>query len=165
MALFGSLSTLRAQAPRSAGLTIALAYVEELYRAGSPVQARVRAVAEGETKKIDLGSGVFVLEQAYQTKARSDGFFESHQKYIDVQAMFEGEETMELADISRMTVRKPYNPERDLIVYEDHTDASELRVRGGEAAIFFPTDVHMPSLRLREKSILARKCVVKVPVG
>lgn len=165
MALFGSLATLRAQAPRLEGFAVAFAYVEELLRAGSPVQARVRAIGEGDTEKVDLGGGVFVLEQAYETKLRADAFFESHRKYIDVQAMFEGEELMEVADIARMTARQPYNPERDLIVYEDRGDASHLRVIGGEAAIFFPVDVHMPSLRVRSDPVLIRKCVVKVPVG
>lgn len=165
MALLGTLATLRAQAPRTEGFATAFAYVEELLRPGSPVQARLRAVAAGETKKIDLGGGVFALEQAYDTKARPDGFFESHRKYIDVQAVFEGEELMELADISRMTVRQAYNPDRDLITYEDRADASRLRVVAGEAAIFFPVDVHMPSLRTGTEPKLVRKSVVKVPVS
>lgn len=165
MALFGTLATLRAQTPRTEGFSIAFNYVEALWRAGSPVQARVRALASGETAKTELGGGVFVIEQAYETKPRSEGFFESHRNYIDVQAMFEGEELMEVADVVRMTVREPYNAGRDLLVYEDRQDASTLRILPGEAAVFFPVDVHMPSLRVRAEPVLVRKCVVKVPVG
>lgn len=165
MALYGSLETVRAQTSRTDGLARAFAYVEELFKPGSPVQQRVRAIASGDTEKVQLGDGVFAIEQAYETKLRADGFFESHRKFIDVQTIFEGEELMEVADIARMTVRQPYNPERDLIVYQDNTDASLLRVFAGQIAVFFPADAHMPTLRIRSEPVLVRKCVVKVPVG
>ncbi len=163
MALFGSLSTVRAQAPRTPGFTTAFNYVEELLRAGSPVQARVRAIGSGDSEKVDLGGGAFVSEQAYETKMRADAFFESHRKFIDVQVVLDGEELMEVADIGRMTQRQPYNADRDLIVYEDSSESSLLRVYPGQIAIFFPTDVHMPTLRIRADGVAVRKCVVKIP--
>jgi biofilm protein TabA len=165
MALYGSLAALRVQAPRTPGFVTAFAYVEELLRAGSPIQERVRKLTDGDVEKIDLGGGAFVLEQSYETKLRADGFFESHRKYIDVQTVLEGEELMEVADIARMKVRQPYNADRDLVIYEDSTEVSQLRVFPGQAAIFFPDDVHMPTLRIRSDPVQVRKCVVKVPVG
>lgn len=165
MALYGSLATLRAQSPRIEGLATAFAYLEELWRPGSPVQQRLRAMADGEAQKIDLGGGVFVIEQVYETKLRADGFFESHRKYIDVQAILDGEELMEVSDLGRVTVRQPYHAERDVIIYEDSTEASLLRVYPQQAAIFFPEDVHMPTLRIRAEPVRVRKSVVKVPVG
>jgi biofilm protein TabA len=164
MALYGSLAAVRAQAPRGDGFAAAFAYVDELLREGSPVQRRVRAVADGDTNKTDLGGGMFVIEQAYETRLRADGFFESHRKYIDVQTVLEGEELMEVADAARMTVRQPYNAERDLLIYEDSSDASLLRVYAGQIAVFFPSDVHMPTLRIRNTALMVRKAVVKVPV-
>jgi beta-galactosidase beta subunit len=58
-----------------------------------------------------------------------------------------------------------YVAERDLITYVDGTDASLLRSVAGQVAIFFPVDVHMPSLQLRAAPVLVRKSVVKVPVA
>lgn len=165
MALYGSFAAVRAQAPHNAGFATAFAYVDEVLRADSAARARLRGVAVGKAEKIDLGGGVFVMEQAYETKPRADGFFESHRKYIDVQVIVEGEELMELADASRMTVRQSYNPDRDLITYEDFKDATQLRALTGDTAIFFPVDVHMPSLRLRANPSVVRKAVVKVPVA
>jgi biofilm protein TabA len=164
MALYGSIETVRAQTPRGDGFTTAFTYLEELFRAGSPVQTRVRAIGLGDTVKTDLAGGAYVIEQAYESRLRADGFFESHRKFIDVQVVFEGEELMEVADIARMTVRQPYNGKRDLIIYEDSTEASVLRVHQGQAAVFFPVDVHMPTLRVRAVPVMVRKCVVKVPV-
>lgn len=165
MALLGSLATIRAQTARMGLFGPAFAYLDDVFRAGSPASSRLHSVAVGETKRVDLEGGAFALEQAYMSKARSEGFFESHRKYIDVQVVVEGNEIMEVAEISRLTVRQPYDAERDLIKYADCLDASVLRFRAGEAAVFFPVDGHFPSLRAGAAGTLVRKTVVKVPVG
>lgn len=165
MALYGTLETIRAQVALQKGFATAFAYADELLRAGSPVQARVRALATGSRQRTELGEGVFVSEECYMSKARADGFFESHRKYIDVQIIFEGEELMEVADILTMKARAPYDETRDFLGYEDNTHASVLKVFPGQAAVFFPPDVHMPTLRVREAGGLVRKCVIKIPVA
>jgi YhcH/YjgK/YiaL family protein len=165
MALFGSLATLRAQAPQTTGFTAAFAYAEALLRPASTALSGLRGLAAGASQRVELGDGVFAMEQVYETKPRADGFFESHRKYIDLQVVVEGEELIELVDASRIAVREPYASERDLIIYQDAPKTSQLRLVAGEAAIFFPVDVHMPSLRLCAAPTLVRKSVVKVPVG
>lgn len=165
MALYGSLQKVREQVAQKKGFATAFAYADELLRAGSPVQARVRAITPGNRQRTELGEGVFVSEECYQSKARADGFFESHRKFVDVQIIFEGEELMEVADIEKMKPRMEYDATRDLITYEDNTDASALRVFPGQAAVFFPTDAHMPTLRVREAGGVVRKCVIKIPVA
>ncbi len=164
MALYGSFAALRVQAPRTPGFATAFAHLEEMMRAGSPVQDAMRRLAHGDVEKIDLGGGAFALAQAYETKLRADGFFESHRKYIDVQAMLHGEELMEVGDVARMKVRQPYNPNRDLIIYEDSQEVSQLCVYPGQAAILFPDDAHMPTLRIRADPVGVLSWVVEVPV-
>jgi beta-galactosidase beta subunit len=163
MAIFGPFSQVKAQVtdPRFAA---ALAYTAEVLRAGSTAQERLKRLATGTTERVELAGGSFALEQPYQPKLRPEGFFESHCKYIDVQIIVEGEELMEVEDISRLTVSQAYLPERDLIKYADTATASVLRMRAGDVAIFFPEDGHMPSLQWRGPG-LVRKAVVKVPVG
>lgn len=164
MSLFGSFSTVRAQAPQTPGFLAAFAYVEDLLREDSAARARLRGIAVGSSHKVELTGGAFAIEQVYATKPRADGFFESHRKYIDVQVVVEGEELMEVLDVSRITARLPYDPERDFQAYEDGVGASHLRLTAGEATIFFPVDVHMPSLRSGVGPVVVRKTVVKVPV-
>lgn len=163
MAIFGPYHQVRAQfaAPRFAA---ALAYVDELLRPDSEAGRRVARFEAGANNRVDLAGGAFALEQAYRPKARPEGFFESHRKYIDVQVIVAGEELMEVEDISRLTVAEPYHDERDLIKYADTPMASVLHMRAGDGAVFFPEDGHMPSLRWRGEG-LVRKVVVKVPVG
>jgi len=164
MALHGALATIRAQ---TAGMNLfgpAFAYLDEMFQSGSPAALRLQGIAAGDTHRVELTNGCFALEQVYPAKVRADAFFESHRKYIDVQVVVAGAEAMELADISRLTVRQPYHADRDVIVYTDCPDASVLRVQAGEAAVFFPPDGHMPGLRTGVTATLVRKTVIKVPV-
>lgn len=164
MAILGSLATIRAQAAPMKIFGATFLYLDELFQPGSAAGARLRAAEAGKTQRIDLAGGAFALEQVYQAKARADGFFESHRKYIDVQVVFEGGEVMELAEISRLPVKQAYDAERDVIIYGDYAGASVLRFGAGEAAIFFPVDGHMPALRPGAAANLVRKTVIKVPV-
>ncbi len=164
MAIFGPLAAVQNQLAGDARFAAALAYVGDALRAGSEAHARIGRIAAGVTERVELSGGSFALEQVYEPRLRSDGFFESHRKYADVQVIVAGEELMEVEDISRLVVNQAYLPERDLIKYADTSVASVLKVRTGDIAVFFPEDGHMPSLRWREPG-LVRKTVVKVPVA
>ncbi|HWA25892.1 MAG TPA: YhcH/YjgK/YiaL family protein [Lacunisphaera sp.] len=163
MAVFGSFSTIRAQLGHDSRFKAALDYLAEAQAADSAIRRRLGAVAVGATERIELAGGSFALEQAYLSKPRPDAFLESHRKYIDVQAVFAGEEIQEVVDIGRMKVDAPYDAGRDLIKYQDFTDTSLLSARDGLVAVFFPVDGHIS--RAIAGPVLVRKTVVKVPVG
>lgn len=165
MAIFGSISTVRAQAFPAAKFAATFEYLDEVFRAGSAIGERIRSVPAGETKRYELSGGAFALEQAYFTKPRAEGFFESHLKYIDVQVIFEGEEWMEVVGVDRAVVRQAYVAERDLIVYEDVTRTNLLHLPVGQTAVYYPVDVHMGGLFGPASRGLVRKTVIKVPVA
>ena len=164
MALYGSIEAIRVQTANLGIFGPAFAYLAEVVRPDSAAGRSFRAVASGKTQRVELPGGCFAIEQAYLSKLRPESFFESHRKFIDIQVVLEGEEAMELADIGRLVVSKPYDAERDLIVYADCADASVLRVKAGEATVFFPVDGHMPTLRTGSVASAVRKTVIKVPV-
>ncbi|PTY01068.1 YhcH/YjgK/YiaL family protein [Opitutus sp. ER46] len=165
MALFGSVKTVRAQTSQTPAFATAWTYVEELLRPGSVAHNRLSRLAPGSSEKHELAHGVIAIEQAYETKPRPEGFFEAHRKFIDIQVLLAGDELMEVVDVAFAKEREAYQEARDLIVYEDVPTASRLRLRGGEAAVFFPPDVHMPSLRSGTAPVVVRKSVLKVPVA
>ncbi len=164
MALFGTLSTLRAQAHLHGSIETGLAYLESLFRNGSEERLRLASVQTDETRRIELGGGVFALEQAYLSKDPAEGRWESHRAYIDIQAVVTGEEFMGVCDVSRLAVNEDLSPGKDLLFYHPFEGGSRLRIQAGEAAIFFPVDAHMPCLRTGTSPTLVRKSVVKVPV-
>lgn len=165
MALFGSLATVRTQLAGSPSFQRALAYVEEILRPGSEAHRRLHAVATGETERVELGDGVFALEQAYTAKPPAEGRWEAHRVYIDVQVIVSGAELMEVTDVSRLIVAEDHTPAKDLLFFEQNPDGSVLRVRAGELAVFYPVDAHKPSLAAGSPAALVRKTVVKVPVA
>jgi biofilm protein TabA len=162
MAVFGSLSAVRAQLALDSRFKAAMDYVAEALQADSAVRRRLNAVAVGVTERIPLAGGSFALEQAYLSKPRAEAFLESHLKYIDVQVVVAGEEIQEVVDVARLAIDAPYNPERDLIKYHDFGDTSLLSAREGLVAVFFPADGHIS--RAAGPTMLVRKTVVKVPV-
>ena len=164
MAVFGSLSAVRAQLAHDLRFKAAFDYVGEALAAGSAVHRRIGGVAVGSTDRHELAGGGFALEQAYLAKPRAEAFLESHRKYIDVQLIVAGVERMEVIDISRLTVSQAYLAERDLIKYTDTTATSHLLMNPGNVAIFFPADGHLSTLLPEAGPVLVRKSVVKVPV-
>ena len=107
------------------------------------------------------GANVYAMVQCNQTKAA--GSFESHEKYIDIQYIIEGREVMECADISTLTVKRPYRPEADCTLYEDNEGASRLVLGDGDFAVFYPHDGHKPGLAYGDPATV-KKVVVKVKV-
>jgi biofilm protein TabA len=165
MALIGPLSTLRAQLASTPALRVALDYVGECFREGSAPRARLLAAQVGHNARIELGDGVFALEQVYLTKPRADGRWETHVAHIDVQAVLVGAEHLETADRARLTLTEDRTPAQDVIFYQPFDEGSVFRLSAGNAAIYFPADAHMGSLAISGVPSLVRKTVVKVPVG
>lgn len=163
MAVIGSLSTIKSQLIRHPSFDAAFAYLDDLAKPASDLHKRLAALVPGDSKRIELTHGVFALEQAYLTKARSAGKMESHRKYIDIQVVVAGMEIMLVNDISHLTVTENLTPGKDLIFYKDAPASSALRFVAGEAAVYFPADGHMPGLAIDEPT-LVRKVVLKVPV-
>lgn len=164
MAVLGNLKVVQAQLANEAQFAAAYAYLAKALAPGSPEQARILALAPGQTERIELAGGAFALEQAYRTKPRAEGKYESHQRYIDLQAIVAGEEFMELTHVRRLVLKEDFSTERDVLFYEDFTGGSRLRVGPGEIAVFFPLDAHLPSVAV-DTPLVVHKSVVKVPVG
>ena len=163
MAIFGTLTTVRAQTAHLDWLQPAYAYLDELFTPGTVVHEKLKSLPAGETFRRELSRGSFALEQVYCTKPRAQAVFETHRKFVDVQVIFEGGEIMEVTHPGSLTIRDAYNTERDATFYHDATGGSVLRLRVGDAAIYFPDDAHMGALQVTGPQ-LVRKVVIKVPV-
>lgn len=157
------MTSLRRQADRWPEFRSALDYVQLCLQEGTSACARIRDLAQGESVRRELEGGCFAIEQSYATRGREECFFESHRRFADVQAVIEGEEWVDLADISQLAVVRPYDGEKDLIVYADQPGSSRLRLGLGDVAVFFPEDGHMPCLRTPRAGAVW-KTVVKVPL-
>ena len=106
-------------------------------------------------------NNIFSLISEYRTKDETEGKLEAHKKYIDVQFVAKGSELIGYAPLKNQKIITEYNEQNDIIFYEG--DKSFIKVDEGMFAIFFPSDVHMPGIKCKEKAYV-KKVVVKVKV-
>jgi YhcH/YjgK/YiaL family protein len=107
---------------------------------------------------IDSDEIYFMVNQ-YESKPAADCKPETHEKYIDIQIILEGEEQMGYRAFDGQATSVEYNPEKDVTFFTIDTDM--IAVKKGMFAIFFPQDIHQPNVMLNAP-VLVRKIVVKV---
>jgi YhcH/YjgK/YiaL family protein len=164
MALFGDLNYIKKYIKLDNNqYNIVSSYIERIFNEDSEEYKRLSCLSVGSFEKVVLSNDIFALEQVYFSKTRKKSFFESHRKYIDIQVILKGEEIIEIKNIKDMKIKKEYNPETDLIIYEDEKEASKLILKAGDVAVFYPEDAHMPGLKL-SNSVKVIKTVVKVQI-
>lgn len=106
------------------------------------------------------GDLVYAIVDRTQGRALSEGKLEGHRKYLDIQFVISGEESMGWSPANRLTAATDYDDERDLQFFDGEPE-SLVRVPPGSFAVFLPTDAHLPLIG--EGPI--HKVVVKVAVG
>ncbi|TNG96331.1 DUF386 domain-containing protein [Pasteurellaceae bacterium USgator11] len=100
-----------------------------------------------------------------ETQPKTHILPEVHRRYLDVQYLHSGQERIGVAvDRGGNTVAKPYDTERDILFYQDVDAESELVMRPGNFAVFFPSDIHRPACFDGEMAKI-RKVVVKIAVS
>jgi YhcH/YjgK/YiaL family protein len=108
------------------------------------------------------GDDCFALVQSYTTKPVAQAAFEAHRKYIDIQLILSGEETLFWAPLQNLgTVTQPYVAEKDIAFFAPPPQCTPLNLVAGEFAIFFPEDAHAPGIQTSGARAV-RKVVIKV---
>ncbi len=88
--------------------------------------------------------------------------FEAHRRYVDIQYLLSGSETIYWMPREGCTVREEYSEERDIELLADGP-ASAVILRPGIFAVFFPHDAHKPGCFAAGQEEV-RKLVIKVRV-
>ena len=120
----------------------------------------LNAIAPGKYA-ID-GDVLFAIVQEYNTLATTNEEMEAHKKYIDVQYMIKGEELVGHGVFIGQPRSKEYNAKEDFMLFPDQPSFF-TKMAAGTFMIFFPTDMHMPCIKVNE-AITVKKVVVKVKV-
>jgi YhcH/YjgK/YiaL family protein len=105
------------------------------------------------------GDRVFAVPAHVDARREEDGQLEGHKKYIDIQYIISGNESIGWKDADGLPVSVEYDEEKDLMFFEGKSD-SVFRFPPGSFAIFFPGDAHLPLIGSGE----IHKVVVKVAV-
>ena len=141
------------QVPMTLGLKNALAFLR---------QQDVHSLPEGKAE-ID-GDRVYAIIQRYETIRTDSPKFEFHRKYIDVQFIASGEETLGWAPVESMTITEAYNADKDICFGKVASGTwTPVRLHAGQLAVLRPEDAHAPKLASGLPSQVM-KVVVKIAV-
>lgn len=108
------------------------------------------------------GTVIIAIVNEYDTIPTDGEQMESHKKYIDVQYIVSGEELIGHDFLRNQTPSKAYDDTADYMLFgEAPTFFSKLEQ--GMFAIFFPTDLHMPNIKVKDP-VPVKKVVMKISV-
>lgn len=123
---------------------------------GERINKAFAYLKQTDFSKIELGKyeiegdNIFALVNEYSTKDENEGKPEAHKKYIDVQFVAKGSELMGYAPLENQKIINEYNEQNDITFFEGK--CSFTKVNEGMFAIFFPTDVHLPGIKVNESA-------------
>ena len=140
------------------------AVVEGLRYLASLNEKPLATVPGAEAVRVEIaGKKIFALHQSYLTKPLSEGRYEAHKRFIDLQYIQTGTELIRVAprlEGIEGKATEPYDRTRDLEFFQ-LTEGSNLLMKPGMVAILYPEDLHAPCLANGEPA-LVQKVVVKV---
>lgn len=116
-----------------------------------------------KTGRYDLIDKDYANIEEYDTKQISDGKFEAHNNYIDIQILLEGEERIYYTSASSVSVSTPYDSERDIKFFADNIKNFDyVTLNGSKFAMIFPHEAHAPQIAINDTVSHVKKAVVKV---
>lgn len=121
----------------------------------------IEAMGTPQVGRYEFEGGFFLVQKG-TTKPLSEGKFEVHRKYIDVQIMLEGSELIGWENRSNLTTIVPYDPEKDMEFLSGNQDHT-VRIDAGMFWVGFPQDGHIPC-RHTDTPRDYTKIVMKLPV-
>jgi YhcH/YjgK/YiaL family protein len=105
------------------------------------------------------GKEVFALVSEYESKLHADCRPEAHRAYADIQYIVSGREAIGYASLNGQAVTTEFDPEKDIVFFFGET--VQLILDSGMFAVFFPQDIHRPSMQI-DGPEKVKKVVVKV---
>ncbi len=108
------------------------------------------------------GDEVYAIVTSYKTKPYSEGEFESHKKYLDIQFIPKGEEVICITGLENLTSKTDFDYEKDIVFYTG--DGEPFLLPEGYFMVLFPQDGHKPGIMTGNERLPVKKVVVKVAI-
>jgi YhcH/YjgK/YiaL family protein len=109
------------------------------------------------------GTNIFAIVNEYDTVDTATEQMESHKKYIDIQYMVSGSELIGHDFLQAQIPSKAYDETADYQLFAENPMFFS-RLEKGMFAIFFPTDLHMPNIKV-STPMPVKKVVIKIAVS
>ena len=144
--------------------------IEKLLPYVSPrLRTALKFIAKTDFSKVENGEieldgrNIYAGINTYNTEPKADRRAEKHNKYIDVQFVGKGEETIWYAPLRDTCVLTEDKFEtNDVAFYEDPKEANCAKLKAGDFCILFPWELHRPNCTTDTEPSFVQKIVVKV---
>ncbi len=119
---------------------------------------------ESEDKKYTIqGDDIFAIVMSYETQTPATAILESHQKYVDIQAVLVGAERFECAPSEGLEIETPYDAKKDVVFYQPTSPRPvKVNIFPGTFIVLYPEDAHMPTLMTNDQPEKIKKVVIKI---
>ena len=136
-------------------------YLEDKFKAA------YKWLAETDICALDDGAypvceGVTANVQSYTTYPASEGRFEAHDEYFDIQYVASGLEQFGLCNREGLVLSEDV-PENDVKFYEEPAHSASILLTPGDFVVVAPEDAHKPRCAAGEPCAV-KKVVVKVKI-
>ena len=106
--------------------------------------AVVNSLTDYTPRTIPLSGKNRILVQTNTTKPAGNS--EAHRKFLDIQCIVKGSETMGWADVATLTPVAEFNENSDAGGYSG--DLEFMKINAGTCYVVFPEDAHAPGVHL-----------------
>ena len=111
------------------------------------------------------GDRIYASIQGYETHAPDPDKLEIHRKYVDIQLLLAGKESILCRPVDDLAVTVPYDDGKDIAFYRAaEGNYVTVTLEPGKFAVFFPEEGHMPGLSCAGAGREVVKVVVKIAV-
>lgn len=140
--------------PMAVGITAAWKEIQQMLQEKGEL-------SDGRYELNSVPDGFFKVQHG-TTKPLSEGTFESHKRYIDVQILLDGQEEMAWMELADLTEAIPYDAEKDAARW-DGERTHHMTISKDIFYIAYPHDGHKAVSHVDEPHVFT-KIILKLPV-
>lgn len=147
-----------------------LKYTKNYYNLSDKIKLALKYLEENNLKDFDngrydiLGNDIYINVQDYNSKLETQGKWEAHRKYIDIQFIIKGSEKIGVGTIENFQALEAYDETKDLeFLKNTNNNYQFLNMNENDFTILYPQDVHMPQIAINTPSYV-KKAVVKISI-
>lgn len=132
------------------------------------IERAVQYITSLPTDNLEVGKYVideqfYYTVQEYQTKSVEQCKLESHRKYVDIQLVVEGEEAIDIADVSSLQLSESYSDEEDIMFWKPDQNLMRVALYHKSYVVLYPRNAHRGGISL-DQSCRVKKIVGKIKI-
>ena len=115
-------------------------------------------------KKVFINDSFYYSVLEYTTKPEYETELESHREHVEIQMIVKGEELINIADVSRLTLKESYIAKNDVMFWNIPERMASITLKAGDYIILYPENAHRGSIKMYEQNTEVLKIVGKIKI-